>query len=309
MTILITGGAGFIGSHMALRLRDEGEDVVVIDNLRTGFAWAVPDGVELIIGDIGDRGLVESTIQRRRINAIIHFAGSVVVSESVADPLGYYLNNTIKSRDLIACATATGVPHFIFSSTAAVYGDTDSVAISEDAPTRPASPYGTSKLMTEMMLRDAAAAHPFTYTALRYFNVAGADPQTRTGQATRGATHLVKVACEAALGIRPVLEIFGTDYPTADGTCVRDYIHVWDLVAAHSLALRRLRSGGGNLVANCGYGKGYSVRQVVDAVRQVSGCSFEVSTRERRPGDVASVVADPAVARAQLGWKPQFDNI
>lgn len=309
MTILVTGGAGYIGSHMIWKLLDAGEDVVVLDRLSTGFDWAVPAEAELVVGDIADQVLVEATIRRRAIDAIIHFAGSVVVPDSVSDPLGYYLNNTVKSRALIESAVRCGVPHFIFSSTAAVYGGNHDKPVAEDTPTLPESPYGTSKLMTEAMLRDTTAAYPFAYTALRYFNVSGADPQGRTGLSTRGATHLIKVACETVTGKRPYLEVFGTDYPTTDGTCVRDYIHVWDLAEAHLLALRRLRAGGGSLVANCGYGKGYSVLQVIDAVKRVVSHDFDVRFGGRRAGDPAAIIANADRARAELGWTPELDDI
>ncbi|WP_442579182.1 UDP-glucose 4-epimerase GalE [Mesorhizobium sp. ASY16-5R] len=309
MTVLVTGGAGYIGSHMVWKLLDEGEDVVVVDRLSTGFHWAIPAEAELVVGDIADQDLVEATMKRRNVDAVIHFAGSVVVPDSVADPLGYYLNNTVKSRALIESAVRAGVPHFIFSSTAAVYGGNHGAAVVEEAPTLPESPYGTSKLMTELMLRDAAAAHPFVYTALRYFNVCGADPKGRTGQSTRGATHLIKVACETATGKRPFMEVFGTDYPTPDGTCVRDYIHVWDLAEAHLLALRRLRAGGTSLIANCGYGTGYSVLQVIDAVRRVVGHDFDVRIGGRRPGDAVSIVANADRARSEFGWRPQLADI
>jgi UDP-glucose 4-epimerase len=309
MTVLVTGGGGYIGSHMVWKLLDEGEDVVVVDRLSTGFDWAIPAEAELVVGDIADQDLVEATMKRRKVDAVIHFAGSVVVPDSVADPLGYYLNNTVKSRALIESAMRAGVPHFIFSSTAAVYGGNDGTPVVEEAPTLPESPYGTSKLMTELMLRDAAAAHPFAYTALRYFNVCGADPKGRTGQSTRGATHLIKVACETATGKRPFMEVFGTDYPTPDGTCVRDYIHVWDLAEAHLLALRRLRAGGTSLVANCGYGTGYSVLQVIDAVRRVVGHDFDVRIGGRRAGDAVSIVANADRARSEFGWRPQLDDI
>jgi UDP-glucose 4-epimerase len=309
MTVLVSGGAGYIGSHMVWKLLDAGEDVVVVDRLSTGFDWAVPAEAELVVGDIADQDLIEATIRRRGVDAIIHFAGSIVVPESVSDPLGYYLNNTVKSRALIESAVRAGVPHFIFSSTAAVYGGGHGTAVSEDAPTLPESPYGTSKLMTELMLRDAATAHPLTYTALRYFNVCGADPKGRTGQSTRGATHLIKVACETATGKRPYMEVYGTDYPTRDGTCIRDYIHVWDLVEAHLLALKRLREGGGNLVANCGYGRGYSVLEVIDAVRRNVKADLDVRLAPRRPGDPASIVANADRARTELGWRPELDDL
>jgi len=309
VTVLVTGGAGYIGSHMVWELLDHGEEVVVLDRLSTGFDWAVPEAAELVVGDIGDQALLEETIKRRNVDAVIHFAGSIIVPESVADPLGYYLNNTVKSRALIESAVRCGVKHFIFSSTAAVYGTPRKNPVTEDEPLLPESPYGTSKLMTEIMLRDTAAAHDFAYTALRYFNVSGADPKRRTGQSTKGATHLIKVACETATGKRASMEVFGTDYPTPDGTCVRDYIHVSDLVNAHFLALQRLRSGGGSLVANCGYGRGYSVLEVIDAVKQVSGKDFKVVESGRRPGDAVAIVASAERCFAELGWRPEHDDL
>lgn len=309
MAVLVTGGAGYIGSHMVWELLDAGEQVVVVDRLSTGFEWAVAPEAKLVVGDIGDAELIAKAIAENNVNAIIHFAGSIVVPESVADPLGYYENNTVKTRTLIDTAVKSGVPHFIFSSTAAVYGGASSEPVSESAPLYPESPYGRSKLMTEWMLADAASAHPLKYTILRYFNVAGADPRGRTGQSTPGATHLIKVASETALGKRASMNVFGTDYPTADGTCVRDYIHVSDLVAAHRLALERLRGGGESLLANCGYGHGYSVLEVVDAVRRVHGKEFDVKVTERRPGDPAAIVANPARAKAELGWKPKHDDL
>ena len=309
MSVLVTGGAGYIGSHMVWKLLDKGEKVVVLDRLSTGFEWAVAPEAELVVGDIADQALVEKTIRSRHVDAIIHFAGSVVVPDSVSDPLGYYMNNTVKTRALLESAVRCGIPHFIFSSTAAVYGTPEKVPVTEDEPTRPESPYGASKLMTEWMLRDTAAAHPLAYTALRYFNVAGADPMQRAGQSTRGATHLIKVASETAIGKRPFMEIFGEDYPTHDGTCVRDYIHVADLVEAHWLALKRLRAGGSSIIANCGYGRGYSVKEVVETVKAVTGRDFEVRMRERRPGDAVSVVANADRARQEFGWTPRYDNL
>ena len=256
MTVLVTGGAGYIGSHMVLKLLEEGEQVVVIDRLSSCDDWAVAECSIIIVSDIADDTVVGSVIAEHKVDAILHFAGSTVVPESVVKPLDYYFNNTVNSRALIQAAVDLGVAHFIFSSTAAVYGNPDHAQVGEEQPTAPESPYGRSKLMTELMLRDVAAAYPLTYTALRYFNVSGADPELRTGQSTPGATHLIKVACEAALGYRTHLEIYGTDWPTPDGTCIRDFIHVTDLVEAHYLALKRLRAGGGNLGANCGYGRG-----------------------------------------------------
>jgi UDP-glucose 4-epimerase len=269
MTVLVTGGAGYIGSHMALELLDAGERTVVLDDLSTGLARAVPGQAEFIQGDVGDQDLLRRLIEERGIEAIVHFAGSVVVPDSVADPLGYYLNNTVKSRALIEVAVKCGVHHFIFSSTAAVYGMTGDQPVVEDAPVAPISPYGASKRMTEIMLADAARAHDFSFVALRYFNVAGADPQGRAGQSTPRATHLIKVACETALGKRGHLQVFGTDYPTHDGTCVRDYIHIADLTRAHLAALRHLRSGGASDILNCGYGRGYSVLEVIEAVKRL----------------------------------------
>lgn len=309
MTVLVTGGAGYIGSHMVWELVDRGDDVVVIDRLSTGFEWAVAPEASLIVGDIGDTALVSKVIDEHKVDSIIHFAGSIVVPESVSDPLAYYDNNTVKSRGLIQTAVETGVKQFIFSSTAAVYGTAGLEPISEEAQLHPLSPYGRSKLMTEWMLADAAAAHDLRYTALRYFNVAGADRNGRTGQSTPGATHLIKVACETACGKRASMSVFGNDYRTPDGTCVRDYIHVSDLARAHALALDRLRDGGASLVANCGYGHGYSVLEVLDSVRRVYGSDFDVQMAGRRPGDADSVVANADLLRAELGWTPQFDDL
>jgi UDP-glucose 4-epimerase len=309
MTVLVTGGAGFIGSHMALELLDAGEDVLVLDNLSTGFRWAVPEGAKFIEGDVGDQSLVRGLLQDNDIDAILHFAGSIVVPESVADPLGYYLNNTCKSRSLIACAVETKIPNFIFSSSAAVYGIPKINPVTEDATLEPISPYGSSKLMTETMLRDTAKAHPLRFVALRYFNVAGADPKGRSGQSSAQATHLIKVASETALGMRPRLEVFGTDYETPDGTCIRDYIHVSDLVRAHLDALRYLREGGESIVLNCGYGKGFSVLDVVAAVKKASGKDFPVHMADRRPGDPAALVAGADRIREVLGWVPRRNNL
>ena len=309
MGVLVTGGAGFIGSHMVLELLDAGEDVVVLDNLSTGFRWAVPDAAKFVEGDIGDHDLVSRFFLSNSIDAIIHFAGSVVVPESVADPLGYYLNNTCKSRSLIASAVEIKVPHFIFSSTAAVYGMPKENPVAEGVLLEPISPYGTSKLMTELMLRDTARAHDLRYVALRYFNVAGADPRGRSGQSTARATHLVKVACETALGERPYLEVFGTDYPTPDGTCIRDYIHVSDLVRAHLDALRYLRAGGKSEVLNCGYGSGFSVLDVIGSVKQAAQSDFAVRMGPRRAGDPAAIVAKADRISEVLGWKPRLNDL
>ncbi len=309
MGVLVTGGAGFIGSHMALELIDAGEDVLVLDNLSSGFRWAVPAEAKFVEGDVGDHNLVRRLLLRNKIDAIIHFAGSIVVPESIADPLGYYLNNTCKSRSLLAVAVETKIPHFIFSSTAAVYGMAKVSPVTEDIELTPISPYGSSKLMTEMMLRDTAAAHPLRYVALRYFNVSGADPKGRSGQSTPHATHLIKVASQAALGERPYLEVFGTDYPTPDGTCVRDYIHVSDLVRAHLDALRYLRQGGKSEVLNCGYGAGFSVLDVISAVKRVANTDFPVRIADRRPGDPASLVAGAARIHKVLGWEPKLNDL
>ncbi|MGD0025540.1 MAG: UDP-glucose 4-epimerase GalE [Xanthobacteraceae bacterium] len=309
MAILVTGGAGYIGSHMVHELVDAGEGVIVLDNLSTGFAWAVAEGAPLIVGETGDQALVAKIIREYGIEAIIHFAASIVVPDSVRNPLAYYRNNTVNSRALIECAVNGGVRHFIFSSTAAVYGNPTEIPVKEDAPTLPVSPYGWSKLMTEIMLRDASYAHGLKHVILRYFNVAGADPHCRTGQSTNGATHLIKVAVETALGLRPKLEVFGIDYPTADGTCIRDYIHVSDLVRAHCDALRHLRAGAPSLTLNCGYGHGFSVREVVEAVKRVSGVDFKVENAPRRSGDPARIVADSAQIRRTLDWRPRFDDI
>lgn len=309
MAVLVTGGAGYIGSHMVLELIEAGENVVVIDNLSTGFRWAVHPDAQLVVGDVGDEDLVAKIIDDHDVTAIIHFAGSIIVPESVSDPLGYYLNNTVKSRSLIAAAVKGGVKQFIFSSTAAVYGNPKENPVREDAELTPMSPYGTSKLMTELMLADTARAHDFNFVALRYFNVAGADPEGRTGQSTPKATHLIKVACETALGKRTHMQVFGTDYPTPDGTCIRDYIHVKDLARAHMSALAHLRRGGKSDVFNCGYSKGYSVTQVVDAVKKVSGVDFDARLTDRRPGDPAAIVAASAKIREHLGWVPEHDDL
>lgn len=309
MAILVTGGAGYIGSHMVLELVDQGQDVVVLDNLSTGFREAVKAPAKLVVGDIGDQDLVATVIKKYGVDAIVHFAGSIVVPDSVADPLGYYQNNTVNSRALMEVAVASGVKKFIFSSTAAVYGNPEQVPVSETAPLAPMSPYGTSKLMTELMLGDVARAHDLRYVALRYFNVAGADPAGRSGQSTPRATHLIKVACEAATGKRSHIEIYGTDYPTEDGTCVRDYIHVSDLVRAHTAALDYLNAGGTPDVFNCGYSKGYSVADVVAAVKKISGVDFNVRKAKRRAGDPAAIVAGSDKIRATLGWEPQHDNL
>ena len=309
MTVLVTGGAGYIGSHTVHELVDAGEHVLVLDNLSNGFLDALPDPANAVIGDVGDQGLVRSLIGANSIDAIIHFAGSIVVPESVRDPLGYYRNNTVNSRALIESAINGGVRHFIFSSTAAVYGNPERVPVAEDAALKPVSPYGWSKLMTEIMLRDAAAAHGLNHVILRYFNVAGADPKRRTGQSTPNATHLIKAAVQAALGLRPQLEVFGTDYPTPDGTCIRDYIHVTDLAHAHLAALAYLRRGGTSTTVNCGYGRGYSVLEVIEAVRRAAGGDLAVSKGHRRVGDPATIVAQAEKIRELFGWMPEWNNL
>ena len=309
MSVMVTGGAGYIGSHMVLALLDAGEDVVVVDNLSTGFRSAVPEGVRLVVGDFGDQDLIEGIMDAEAVDAVAHFAARIVVPESVTDPLGYYANNTAKARNLIESAVRKDVRHFIFSSTAAVYGETDTDKVTEDRLLAPVSPYGRSKLMVEWMLEDAGRAHDIRSVVLRYFNVAGADPQGRAGQSTRDATHLIKVAVQAALGRRSHLDIFGTDYPTPDGTCLRDYIQVTDLAQAHLDALRYLRGGGVSLTCNVGYARGYSVREVVDVVKTVSGIDFPVRMSARRAGDPAAIVASNDRIKAGLGWSPKHDDL
>jgi UDP-glucose 4-epimerase len=309
MTVLVTGGAGYIGSHMVRALVDAGESPVVIDNLSTGFSAFLPESVPLFIGDASDENLIEGVIAQHQIESIIHFAGSVVVPESMRDPLGYYRNNTMTTRSLLNVAVRTGISRFIFSSTAAVYGNPDQVPVSEHAPTRPLSPYGSSKLMAEIMLHDVASAHGMRYVVLRYFNVAGADPLARIGLATIGATHLLKIAVEAATGQRAKIDVFGTDYPTPDGSCIRDFIHVSDLAEAHRAALSYLRGGGHSITLNCGYGRGYSVLETIEAVRRVSGRNFAVQYAPRRPGDIMAMVADTSRLRATLDWTPQYDDL
>jgi UDP-glucose 4-epimerase len=309
MTVLVTGGAGYIGSHMVLALAEAGESVVVIDNLSTGFSAHLPEGVPLFIGDAADENLVEGVIAAHNVESIVHFAGSVVVPDSMRDPLAYYRNNTMTTRSLLNAAVKCGVNRFIFSSTAAVYGNPERMPVTEDAPTRPLSPYGSSKLMTEIMLHDVAAAHGMNYVVLRYFNVAGADPHARIGLATVGATHLLKIAVEAATGQRAKIDVFGTDYPTPDGSCVRDFIHVSDLAQAHRAALSYLRDGGASTTLNCGYGRGYSVLETIEAVRRVSGRNFAVQTAPRRTGDIMTMIADTGRIAATLNWTPQYADL
>jgi UDP-glucose 4-epimerase len=292
MTVLVTGGAGYIGSHMVLALAEAGESVVVIDNLSTGFSTALPEGVPLFIGDAADENLVEGVIAAHGIDSIVHFAGSVVVPDSMRDPLAYYRNNTMTTRSLLNTAVKCGVSRFIFSSTAAVYGNPERMPV-----------------MAEIMLHDVAAAHEMKYVVLRYFNVAGADPLARIGLSTAGATHLLKIAVEAATGQRAKIDVYGTDYPTPDGSCVRDFIHVSDLAQAHRAALSYLRAGGPSTTLNCGYGHGTSVLETIEAVRRVSGRNFAVQTAPRRPGDIMTMVADTSRIAATLDWTPQYANL
>ena len=309
MTVLVTGGAGYIGSHMVRALHEAGESVIVIDNLSTGFSAFLPEGVPLFVGDAGDQTLVAGVIAQHGVESIVHFAGSIVVPESMRDPLAYYRNNTMTTQSLLNAAVKGGVNRFIFSSTAAVYGNPDQVPVPENAPTRPLSPYGSSKLMTEIMLHDVASAHDMQYVVLRYFNVAGADPLGRIGLATVGATHLLKIAVEAATGQRAKIDVFGTDYPTPDGSCIRDFIHVSDLAQAHRAALSYLRDGGASMTLNCGYGRGYSVLETIEAVRRVSGRNFAVQYAPRRPGDIMAMVANTGRIRGVLDWTPRYDNL
>jgi UDP-glucose 4-epimerase len=310
LPVLVTGGAGYIGSHAVLALLDAGWPVTVIDNLTTGFEWAVPKGATFARGDIADQALVARLIDEQGIKAIIHFAGSVVVPESVEDPLKYYDNNTVRSRSLIESAVKGGVSHFIFSSTAATYGIPERVPVSEDSGNRPINPYGWSKLMTERMLADAAFAHPINFCALRYFNVAGADPAGRSGQSTQGATHLIKVAVEAAIGKRSHVSVYGTDYDTPDGTGVRDYIHVSDLADAHVHALDKLIADpGASHIMNCGYGRGFSVLEVLDSVDRITNLKVDRRMEARRAGDPDSLVADNQRILATLPWRPKLDDL
>ena len=307
-TVLVTGGAGYIGSHTVLQLVARGERVVVLDDLSTGFRQAVRD-VPLVVGNVGDRKLVDQLLAEHQVDTIIHFAAHVIVPESVSNPLKYYGNNTCSTRALLEAATHANVKHFVFSSTAAVYGMPSAGVASEETPTAPINPYGTSKLMSEWMLRDVSAATPLRHVALRYFNVAGSDPQGRIGQSTRAATLLIKVACEAAVGKRPYLSVFGTDLPTPDGTGVRDYIHVEDLATAHLNALDYLRAGGSSLVANVGYGHGYSVREVLSSVEKIAGLKLDVREEPRRAGDPPSLIAKCDRVRQLLKWQPKLDDI
>ncbi len=308
MRVLVTGGAGYVGSHVVKLLGEEGYRVLTYDNLSTGHRWAVLYG-DLVEADLADEEALEGVFRDFGPEAIIHFAASVVVPESVRDPLKYYQNNVSNSLKLLWCCVRHGVKAFVFSSSAAVYGIPDSVPISEDAPLRPINPYGWSKAMVEQALRDCSEAYGLRYVSLRYFNVAGADPEARIGQVSRNPTHLISRALKAALGRIQELEIYGVDYPTRDGTCIRDFIHVEDLARAHLLALRYLMEGGKSRVYNCGYGEGYSVREVVEAVKEVTGRSFPVRPAPRRPGDPPELVADPRRIKAELGWSPRYDDL
>jgi UDP-glucose 4-epimerase len=306
--VLVTGGAGYIGSHVVRQLGEAGHRLVTLDNLSTGFPEAVLYG-DLVQGDTGDEALIRRILTDRKIDTVMHFAAHTVVPESVSDPLKYYANNTCSTRSLLAACQAAGVRNFVFSSTAAVYGMPESGQAGEETPTDPINPYGASKLMSERMLMDLSAATGMKHVILRYFNVAGADPGGRIGQSTRNATLLIKVACEAALGRRPALKIFGTDYPTPDGTGIRDYIHVEDLAAAHLKALAFLRSGGASQILNCGYGHGYSVREVLAAVERAHGSPVPFVEADRRPGDPPSLIANAGRIREILGWVPAFDDL
>ena len=307
--LLITGGAGYVGSHAVLAFREAGYPVVVLDDLSTGHRSAVPDGAAFVEGDAGDPARVGAVVAEYGITTVAHFAASASVPESVADPLKYYRNNTAAGANLIQACIAGGVKRFVFSSTAAVYGIPAAVPVSEDAPTTPINPYGSSKLAIEWMLRDAAAAHDFRYAALRYFNVAGADPAGRAGQSTRGAAHLIKVASEAAVGARSGVTVFGNNYDTSDGTCIRDYVHVSDLAEAHVAVLRHLENGGGSRVFNCGYGRGFSVREVLETVQEEAGIALDVRHGPRRAGDPPALVSDVSRLRAALGWSPRHDDL
>ena len=309
MTILVSGGAGYIGSHVVRQLTEAGRTVVVFDNLSTGSASALVHGEELVVGDLADASAVEILFERYRFRTVLHFAASIVAPESVTDPLKFYGNNTRNTLNLLAACVRHGVERFIFSSTAAVYGLPETGVAAEESPTVPINPYGTSKLMSEWMLRDTAAAHGLKYVALRYFNVAGADPQARMGQRTPDATHLIKVCCQAALGMRPKVDIFGADYPTPDGTGIRDYIHIEDLAAAHLMALSYLEGGGDSTTLNVGYGQGSSVREVIRMVKEVAGVDFAVSEAPRRPGDPASLVAQADRIGRTLGWQPRYNDL
>jgi len=306
--LLVTGGAGYIGSHVVKALTDQHEEVVVFDNLSTGFAWSV-EQAHLVVGDLGDRQGLEALFERHRFDAVLHFAANIWVGESMRDPAKYYRNNVTNALNLFDLASRHQVPHVIFSSTAAVYGEPDIELLDESLPSAPINPYGASKMMAERLLKDIAEATDMTFAILRYFNVAGAHAGGRIGEATPHNSHLVKIACETAIGLRQAMAINGTDYPTADGTCIRDYIHVDDLAAAHVAALHHLRRGNASITCNCGYGHGQSVRDVIDMVKDVSGADFDVKEGPRRPGDPPKLVADNAKIRSLLDWQPRHDDL
>ncbi len=308
-SVLVTGGAGYIGSHVVLALRELDYPVVVLDDLSTGHKQAIPDDCEFVLGNAGDQELLSRVFRQYNINSVMHFAGSIIVEESVQEPIKYYENNTLVSLRLIDSCIKEKVGNFIFSSTAAVYGDNASVPVTESAGLAPINPYGHSKAMTEQILKDAASASSLTYIALRYFNVAGADPQRRSGQRSKQSTHLIKVACETALGRRDQITVFGNDYPTVDGTCIRDYIHVSDLATAHVRALEYLQTSDDSLVLNCGYGEGYSVSQVLDTLQELIDSSINIVQGARRPGDAAELVADNRKLSSILAWKPEYNDL
>jgi len=309
MAILVTGGAGYVGSHMGYALIDRGEEVVILDDLSAGSRMLVSPGAIFIQGDVADGWLVRETIRKHRIDMVMHFAGSIVVPDSVEQPLIYYRNNTIAARELIAACVDCGVKHFVFSSSAAVYGNPEHLPVAECAPKSPINPYGRSKLMTEWILEDAARAHEFEYATLRYFNVAGADPLGRTGQVSRAATHLIKRACQAALGRLTKLEIYGSNFETPDGTGIRDYIHVVDLVSAHLRAVDHLRGGGRSIACNAGYGRGFSVLEVIRAVEGIANQRLVIEYAPQRPGDPPVLIADPALLKSTFGWQPTHDDL
>lgn len=308
MKVLVTGGAGYIGSHVVRQLGEAGHDIVVFDNLSTGYRWAVTAG-ELVVGDLADEAALEALFSRHQFEAVLHFAANIVVPESVANPLKYYGNNTRNTLNLLKAVQAHGVPYMVFSSTAAVYGMPEQTVLTEDLPLAPINPYGASKMMSERMIMDLAAASGLNYVILRYFNVAGANPDGLLGQATPEATHLIKVACECVTGQREGMSVFGTDYDTRDGTCIRDYIHVEDLAKAHVMALDYMAEGGSSKVLNCGYGRGFTVREVIDVVKRKSGVDFPVTETARRAGDPEALMADNTRIRETLGWAPDYDDL
>lgn len=308
MKVLVTGGAGYIGSHVVRQLGEAGHDIVVFDNLSTGYRWAVTAG-ELVVGDLADEAALEALFSRHQFEAVLHFAANIVVPESVANPLKYYGNNTRNTLNLLKAVQAHGVPYMVFSSTAAVYGMPEQTVLAEDLPLAPINPYGASKMMSERMIMDLAAASGLNYVILRYFNVAGANPDGLLGQATPEATHLIKVACECVTGQREGMSVFGTDYDTRDGTCIRDYIHVEDLAKAHVMALDYMAEGGSSKVLNCGYGRGFTVREVIDVVKRKSGVDFPVTETARRAGDPEALMADNTRIRETLGWAPDYDDL